>query len=85
MSSGERQKISIARAMLTNPEVILADEITNTLDEESQDIVMELIKNSDGLTAIIVTHDILIAKKCDKILYLDNGILQSKQGASVND
>lgn len=77
MSSGERQKISIARAMVTNPEVILADEITNTLDEESKNIILSLIKDSKELTAIIVTHDILIAKNCDRILYLYDGIIQS--------
>ncbi|ABR50253.1 ABC transporter related [Alkaliphilus metalliredigens QYMF] len=77
MSAGERQKISIARAMITNPEVILADEMTNTLDKESKNIVLGLIKDSRELTAIVVTHDILIAKKCDRILYLDDGIIQS--------
>lgn len=76
MSSGERQKISIARAMITNPEVILADEMTNTLDEESKNIVLRLIKDSKELTAVIVTHDILVARSCDRILYLYDGVIQ---------
>ena len=76
MSAGERQKISIARAMVTKPDIILADEVTNALDEESKNIVLNLIIESRDLTALIVTHDSLVAKKCNRILYLHDGNIE---------
>lgn len=76
MSSGECQKIAIARALISNPEVILADEMTNTLDEESKNTVLSLVKNSKEMTAVIVTHDKSVATTCDKILYLYEGAIQ---------
>ena len=71
MSSGECQKISIARALITDPEIILADELTSALDDESRDAILNFIMGSVGLTVIIATHDGSIANNCDRILYLE--------------
>ncbi len=77
MSSGECQKISIARAMITEPEILLADELTSALDEKSRSIILNLIRDSEELTAIIATHDGSIANNCDRALYLkENKILE---------
>lgn len=77
MSAGERQKISIARALVTHPEVIFADEVTNTLDEDSKIKVLDLIKKNTEMTAIIVTHDVQVANYFDRLLYLDNGFIKN--------
>lgn len=70
LSSGEKQRIAIARSLISNTNVILADEPTGALDEKSGYMIMELFKQMKniGKTIIIVTHDIDVAKKCDYII-----------------
>ncbi|MEI3614840.1 ABC transporter ATP-binding protein [Pseudogracilibacillus sp. SO30301A] len=75
LSGGEAQRVAIARALVQDPEVILADEPTGSLDEESEENVMNLCQelNKEGKTVIIVTHDRRIAEKCEKIYNIKNG------------
>ena len=70
LSGGEKQRIAIARSLISNTNVILADEPTGALDEKSSYMIMELFKQMKniGKTIIIVTHDIDVAKKCDYII-----------------
>lgn len=75
VSGGQRQRAAIARAIVGNPEVILADEPTAALDSKTAGEIMELFKklNSEGRTVVIVTHDIKVAEKCNKIIYVHDG------------
>ncbi|MDR1691451.1 MAG: ABC transporter ATP-binding protein [Rickettsiales bacterium] len=76
MSGGEAQRVAIARAMANNPDILLADEPTGSLDPKTSDFVYDEFINSvkeKGLAALIVTHDVALARKMDRILRLKNG------------
>lgn len=79
MSGGECQRTAIARAIINKPKLILADEPTGALDTKNGINVMNILRGivDEGTTAIIVTHDNQIAKKCDKIIYMEDGIIVS--------
>ena len=72
LSGGEQQRVAIARTILKEGNLILADEPTGSLDEENKEIVMSLLKelNNEGKTIIIVTHDPYVADQCDRIIPL---------------
>jgi putative ABC transport system ATP-binding protein len=75
LSAGEKQRTALARALLFNPAVLLADEITGNLDEENVEIVMNCLteyKNSGG-TILLVTHDKELGVKADSVLNIKNG------------
>jgi len=80
LSAGEKQRTALARALLFNPKILLADEITGNLDPENIEIVMNRLadfKNSGG-TILLVTHDRDVSKKADRVVYLEKGeILKS--------
>lgn len=80
LSGGEKQRIAIARALINQPSLILADEPTGSLDHENAKRIMELLKevNKQGNTIILVTHDREIAACCDRQLALAEGRLQDK-------
>jgi putative ABC transport system ATP-binding protein len=76
LSGGQQQRAAICRALMNDPEVILADEPTGNLDDSSARIVMELlmnIKNQFKKTLIIVTHDHTIASWCDRMIQIELG------------
>lgn len=76
LSGGERQRVAIARALANNPPLILGDEPTGTLDaavgEEIIELMVQLNKKA-GSTLIIVTHDIKVAEKANRVIHLNNG------------
>ena len=78
LSGGQCQRTAIARALANDPEVILADEPTGSLDSGTETMIMELFKqmNREGKTIIIVTHDESVAKYCDRIITIKDGIVQ---------
>ncbi len=77
LSGGERQRVAIARALANEPELLLADEPTGSLDEQSVDLVLDLFARlraeRPGMTMIIVTHDTRVAGTADRIIWLRNG------------
>ena len=78
LSGGEQQRVAIARAMAAGPEIILADEPTGNLDEETGSNVMELIfriTRENNTALILVTHDSELAQKCQRTFQLQQGAL----------
>lgn len=78
LSGGEQQRVSIARALANQPKLVLADEPTGNLDSENSKIIFELLKTlakTENTTILVVTHDLDIAGKMDKIFRLHDGKL----------
>jgi lipoprotein-releasing system ATP-binding protein len=78
LSGGEQQRVSLARALVTAPRMLLADEPTGDLDHRTAESVFELISRlhaNHGLTSIIVTHNVSFARRCTRILSMDGGII----------
>jgi putative ABC transport system ATP-binding protein len=77
LSDGEKRRVSVARALLTEPKLILADEPTINLDSENRDAVLDLIRESTekGAVAIVATHDEDVSKLSDPVLHIKFGKL----------
>jgi len=77
MSGGEQQRVAIARALANNPSIILADEPTGNVDTKSGNNIMKILEyiNNKGETIITVTHDPNIAKRAQRILRIQDGIV----------
>jgi lipoprotein-releasing system ATP-binding protein len=79
LSGGEQQRVSIARALVTKPKLLLADEPTGDLDKQTADAVFDLIEHlhrSYGLTSILVTHNLALARRCTRVLRLAQGNIE---------
>jgi putative ABC transport system ATP-binding protein len=75
LSGGQRQRVAIARALAVKPSIILADEPTGNLDSARGEEIMKLLKdlNKQGITLIVITHDMSIAKQADRIIQIKDG------------
>lgn len=76
LSGGEQQRVAIARAFINQPKILFADEPTGNLDTETGAYIEKLIfdlNEQQGTTLVLVTHDLELAKKCDRIIKLKNG------------
>ena len=78
LSGGEQQRVSIARALVGEPKIILADEPTGALDTKTGDEIIEIFKelSESGITVIIITHDNAVAKKTSRIIEMKDGMVQ---------
>ncbi len=78
LSGGEQQRVSLARALVTEPKVLLADEPTGDLDATTAEAVFQLIQTlhrRHALTSVLVTHSLEFAARCDRVLTLKEGVL----------
>ena len=77
LSGGQKQRVAVARAMVAEPKVLLADELTGALDSKTSKEVMDLIQkiNEKGKTILVVTHEEDIARMCKRIVRLKDGVI----------
>jgi len=83
LSGGEQQRAAIARALVTGPKLLLADEPTGDLDEGNAETVFALLQKlhrERGLTTVLATHNLGLARRCHRVLALEHGILVSRGG-----
>ena len=79
LSGGEKQRGAIARALIHSPEIIFADEPTGSLDSETGESILKLLKNlhsESKATIVLVTHDNVVAKWADKIIHIRDGVIE---------
>ncbi|MFX1284059.1 MAG: ABC transporter ATP-binding protein [Promethearchaeota archaeon] len=82
LSGGEQQRVCIARALANNPKIVLADEPTGNLDTKTGESIIELFQeiiHETDCSVIMVTHDLQVAKKADRILILRDGTLHREE------
>lgn len=81
VSGGQQQRAAVARALVHRPSVVLADEPTGSLDEETAEFVLDLVLGDEivkNAAVVIVTHSESVAASCDNVLELRNGVLESR-------
>jgi lipoprotein-releasing system ATP-binding protein len=86
LSGGEQQRVSIARALVTKPKLLLADEPTGDLDNQTAEALFSLLESlhaSYGLTSILVTHNMALAGRCDRVLRLAHGRVEEVSSLEV--
>jgi len=84
LSGGEQQRVAIARALAPHPAILVADEPTGNLDEETGEDIIRLLftlKRDRGTTLLLVTHDLELAERCDRIVRLKNGHIVEERAA----
>ena len=79
LSGGEQQRLCIARALINNPELLLADEPTGNLDETNEKIVLDLLKQlkNEGKTIVLITHNETLGKQADTMMILRHGVMKN--------
>jgi len=86
LSGGEQQRVSLARALVTRPKVLMADEPTGDLDNRTAEAVFDLIARLHTgyqLTSLIVTHNLAFARRCNRVLTLHSGRAEEVQPESL--
>jgi putative ABC transport system ATP-binding protein len=81
LSGGEQQRVAIARAFMTSPKILFADEPTGNLDQNTAHKIVELLfdlNQQHGTTLVLVTHDLSLAKRCDRIFHMNAGRLEQE-------
>jgi len=87
LSGGQQQKVAIARALVNNPQIILADEPTGNLDSKSANEIIEILYdlNKRGVTIILVTHNLNLIKYCHRVFWLKDGLIEKEVEQNVKD
>ena len=87
LSGGEQQRVSIARALINDPRIVLADEPTGNLDAQNEEIVLRLLRelHRQGRTIVMVTHDPVVARLADRRLELHHGKIAAQEVFSMAD
>jgi lipoprotein-releasing system ATP-binding protein len=86
LSGGEQQRVSLARALVTEPRLLLADEPTGDLDGRTAEVVFSVVErlhHSHGLTSLIVTHNTALARRCGRVLRLAKGRISEQPPGDV--
>ena len=84
LSGGEQQRVAIARALFNEPAVVLADEPTGNLDEDTGREIVDLLwdlNQNDGMTLVMVTHDLVLAESAHRWVHLHDGVAQVRNGS----
>ena len=83
LSGGQKQRIAIARALATNPKVLLCDEATSALDPNTTHAILTLIKDINkklGITVVVITHQMSVVEEiCDSVAILDGGVVVERR------
>ena len=86
LSGGEQQRVAIARAIVSNPAILVADEPTGNLDENTGESIIDLLfalKRDRGATLVLVTHDLNLARLCDRMVRLRSGRIEADAASAV--
>jgi putative ABC transport system ATP-binding protein len=86
LSGGEQQRVAIARAIVSNPAILVADEPTGNLDEKTGESIIDLLfalKRDRGATLVLVTHDLNLARLCDRTVRLRSGRIEADAASAV--
>ncbi len=86
LSGGEQQRVALARAVAPKPDILLADEPTGNLDSTTGAQIIELLfdlRAAHGATLVLVTHDPAVADRCDRVLHLRDGRIETARGAAA--
>ncbi len=88
MSGGQQQRVTIARALVNEPAIVWADEPTGNLDSETSADVMDLLcrlNKEKGQTFVVVTHDLAVGTRADRIVRMRDGLIESDQPGHVEE
>jgi lipoprotein-releasing system ATP-binding protein len=88
LSGGEQQRAALARALITKPEILLADEPTGDLDSRTSETVFELISRlheEQQLSSLIATHNMSFARRCHRVLRIENGVAEEVRPEALAD
>jgi predicted ABC-type transport system involved in lysophospholipase L1 biosynthesis ATPase subunit len=86
LSGGERQRVALARALLHDPPILIADEPTGNLDTHTGERVLELLfgeQERRGFSLLLVTHDERLARRCERVIYMRDGLIQGDTGTPI--
>ena len=77
LSGGQKQRLGIARALFTDPDLIIFDESTSSLDSSTENLISDALNNLNGKTILLVAHRLSSVKKSDEIIYMENGSIKA--------
>jgi putative ABC transport system ATP-binding protein len=85
LSGGEQQRVALARALAPDPAIVVADEPTGNLDEATGGQIVDLLfrlKQERGATLVLVTHDLTLARRCDRMVRIRSGVIEPERAAA---